>query len=206
MIIIGLTGNIGSGKSTVARRLLELGAQVLDSDIVTRELVAPGSPALAQIARAFGEAVLTPQGQLDRDQMGAIIFKDPSARARLEAILHPLVEGVFKERIRQYRQSPHPAPALVLEVPLLIEANMHGMVDVVWLVAADQETQIRRVMARNGLTREQTLQRVAAQMPQEKKAAYAQEIIDNSGTPEDTLRQVDKLWQELLPLSSKGSN
>jgi dephospho-CoA kinase len=196
-MIIGLTGNIGSGKSTVSSRLAHLGAEVIDTDQVSREAVAPGTPGLEMVVREFGQEVLTAGGELDRARMASIVFENPSARARLEAIIHPEVNRVVSRRISEYREGRGIAPVLVVEVPLLIESGMHTMMDEVWVVTADPGAQVERVMVRSGLSREEVLKRIKAQMPQEEKCRYADRIIDNSGPIEETIRQVDAAWAQL---------
>jgi dephospho-CoA kinase len=195
--VIGLTGNIGSGKSTVSRRLAELGAKVVDTDQTAREVVAPDTAGLDEIVKAFGNSVLTPAGELDRSKMGAIVFRDPKARAKLESIVHPLILSKVTKIIKEYRKGQNPGPALILEVPLLIESGMHHLVDEIWLVAVNPETQLQRVLSRDGLSIEQALQRIKAQMPQEQKKEYATKVIDNNGSFEETTGSVDKLWSEL---------
>lgn len=197
MKVIGLTGNIGSGKSTVSRRLGELGAVVADTDRIAREVVAPGTAGLDETVKIFGSSVLSPAGELDRAKMGSIVFQDPEARARLESIVHPLINREVVKRIEEYKKGPNPAPALVIEVPLLIESGMHRLMDEIWLVTVDPATQLNRVISRDGLTTEQALQRIKSQMPQEQKIKYATKIIDNNGSPGETHAQVDKLWGEL---------
>ncbi|MCL6611539.1 MAG: dephospho-CoA kinase [Peptococcaceae bacterium] len=196
-MIIGLTGNIGSGKSTVSRRLAQLGAEVIDTDLVARDVVAPGTPGLERIVREFGPEVLNGNGELDRARMASIVFGDPAARARLEAIVHPEVNRVVSRRIANYREGGGSAPVLVVEVPLLIESGMHRMMDEIWVVTVDPGVQVERVMARSGLSREEVLMRIKAQMPQEEKCGYADRVIDNSGPVEETIRQVDAIWTEL---------
>ena len=196
-MIIGLTGNIGSGKSTVSRRLDELGAEVIDTDQVARDVVAPDTPGLEKIVREFGPGVLGSSGELDRAGMASLVFNNPGARARLEAIIHPEVVRVVALRISDYREGRGITPLLVVEVPLLIEAGMHGMMDEIWVVTVSPEAQVKRVMTRSGLSREDVLKRIKAQMPQEEKLKYADRVIDNSGNIEETIRQVDSLWVQI---------
>ncbi|MFZ5651946.1 MAG: dephospho-CoA kinase [Bacillota bacterium] len=196
-MIIGLTGNIGSGKSTVSRRLAQLGAEVVDTDLVSRDAVAPGTWGLKRITDEFGPGVLNENGELDRAKMAAIVFENPGARKTLESIIHPEVIRVVGQRIEEYRRGLGSAPALVVEVPLLIEAGMDKMMDQIWVVTVDREVQVERVMSRSGLSREDVLGRINAQMSQEEKRKYAHRIIDNSGHLEDTVRQVDAIWSEI---------
>ncbi|KFD42098.1 dephospho-CoA kinase [Peptococcaceae bacterium SCADC1_2_3] len=198
MIIIGLTGNIGSGKSFVSRRLRELGAQVINTDIVAREVVAFGAPALEKIVRKFGRETLRSDGTLDRKYIGAKVFRDANALVSLNAIVHPQIRKELIKQIKTFKRQKKAEPkVLVIEVPLLIEAKMQDLVDEVWLITVDEETRLKRVMTRDGLTEEEVRLRLAAQMPQEEKKAYAHRIINNNGNIKDLLTQVDKLWSEL---------
>jgi dephospho-CoA kinase len=197
-VIIGLTGNIGSGKSTVSGRLAELGAEVIDTDILAREVVAPGTAGLKKIVEAFGSGMLDENGELDRAAMAAIVFDDPGARARLEGIIHPEIYRRVEDSISQYRSGQGKAPALVVEVPLLIESGWNGKMDETWVVTTGPEEQVRRVMSRSGMSREDVVKRIAAQMSQEEKCRYADRIIDNGGAREKTRKQVDALWKELI--------
>lgn len=198
MKIIGLTGNIGSGKSTVSRRLRELGAEVMDTDQVSRDVVAPGTQGLNEIVNAFGPEILTPEGSLDRGKMGSIVFADSKAMKRLESIIHPRIKQVVEDRIREYKSGRGDSPALVIEVPLLFESGWHGYMDEVWLVTVAPDVQLQRIMSRDKLTREQALNRMNSQMPQERKIKLAQKIINNSGPIEETIARVDALWRELI--------
>lgn len=198
MVIVGLTGNIGSGKSTVLHRLARLGAEVIDADHVSRDVVAPGSPGLEKIVKGFGPGVIDENGELDRAKMAAIVFEDPEARVMLEAIVHPEVIRVVGRLISEYREGRGRAPVLVVEAPLLIESGMHGMMDEVWLVTVSPETQVRRVVARSGISGEEVMQRIKVQMPQEEKRKYAHRVIDNSGSIDETIMQIDAIWARLM--------
>jgi dephospho-CoA kinase len=199
MLIVGLTGGIASGKSTVSRILRELGAPVVDADAVVREVQAPGSPVLTAIARTFGPAVLRPDGSLDRAALGRIVFADAQSRRQLEAIVHPEVRRRMWEAVAHYRQEGR--PVVVLDVPLLFESGWHQWVDRVWLVYVDRETQLRRLMARDGLGPEEAAQRIAAQMSLEEKRALAHLIIDNRGTEAETRTQVEAAYASLAKLN-----
>lgn len=166
-MIIGLTGNIGSGKSTVSRRLAHLGAEVIDTDMVSRDAVTPGTVGLKRIIGEFGPGVLNEKGELDRAKMASIVFQNPGARKLLESIIHPEVIRVVGRRIDEYRSGRGSAKALVVEVPLLIESGMDKMMDQIWVVTVDREVQVERVMARSGLSRDDVLSRINAQMSQE---------------------------------------
>lgn len=193
-MLIGLTGSIASGKSSVAKYLKKLGAHVIDADQVARQVVMPGTPALEEIVSSFGPGILTPDVTLNREKLASIVFKDPRARETLEKITHPRIEKEVNQQISSFF-ADHPKGILVLEVPLLIETGWHQKVDQVWLVTVDEGTQLRRLVTRDKLTLEQARERIASQMPQAEKAKYARVIIDNSGSTEKTLEQVQKFWE-----------
>lgn len=197
MNIIGLTGGIASGKSTVSRILERLGAVVIDADQLAREAVMSGTPAHRAIVAAFGEGVLLPDGAIDRKALGNIIFADSSARKRLEAITHPAIRDLAERRLAELRRTG--VSVAVYMAALLIEAGATDRVDEVWVVYVDRETQVRRVMARDGLSRSEAEQRLAAQMPMEEKAARGQVVIDNNGTPEGLERQIEEIWAKRFP-------
>lgn len=197
MTIIGLTGGIASGKSTVSRILERLGAVVIDADQLAREAVMPDRSAHQAIVAAFGEGVLLPDGTIDRKALGRIIFADPSARKRLEAITHPAIRELAEQRLAELRRSG--VSVAVYMAALLIEAGATDRVDEVWVVYVDRETQVRRVMARDGLSRSEAEQRLAAQMPMEEKAERGQVVINNNGTPEELERRVKGVWSKRFP-------
>lgn len=197
MVVIGLTGGIASGKSTVSRILRELGAAVIDADAIVHELQQPGAPVTLAIAREFGPGVIRPDGSLDRAALGQIVFGDAARRKALEAIVHPAVRERMWSDVERCRAEGR--AAAVLDVPLLIESELHRTVDRVWLVYIDRDLQIQRLMARDGLPRSQAEQRIAAQMSLDEKRAYADVIIDNRGTMESTRDQVVAAWREVSP-------
>lgn len=193
MRVFGLTGGISSGKSTVSSMLAAHGAAIIDADVVARQVVEPGTPAFAEIAAVFPEAIIG--GALDRAKLGARIFKNPDDRARLNAIIHPRVR---EETLRQLQTLAEAgAPLVINDVPLLIENRLHESMDGVILVVTPPEAQRARLMARNGLTAEQADERIASQLPLDEKRKYARWVIDNGGSLEETGRQVDELWQQL---------
>jgi dephospho-CoA kinase len=194
MRLIGLTGGIGSGKSTVARMLADRGAAVVDADLLAREVVEPGQPALAEIAAEFGPSVLLPDGRLDRAALGAVVFADAARRERLNAITHPRVGALMQERIAAALATS--APLVAVDIPLLFEASRQSLFEGVLLVWVPPEVQLHRLVARDGISEDEARARVAAQMPIDDKRALATWVIDNSGSPGDVERQVDRWWRE----------
>lgn len=197
MKLVALTGGIASGKSTVARMLQELGAEVVDADALAREVVSPGSPALREVVAAFGEEFLLPTGELDRSKLAEVVFSDPQARARLNAIVHPRVRDRMREEVERIRRQ-RPDAVVVLDVPLLFDVplpELEGLPAVV--VYASPQTQLRRLVERDGLSPEQARRRLAAQRPLREKLARARWVVDNDGDPAHTARQVRGLWEEL---------
>lgn len=211
MTVIGLTGNIGSGKSTVSKRLQQLGAEIVNADEVARKLVAPGSPTLAKIVAAFGPAVLKQDGSLDRKKLGAVVFSNPDNVARLNRITHPAIVNYIKEKIKTFRNRAEYTSCppgqknkvLVVEAPLLIETGLHTMVDLIWVVKIDRQTQTRRIMERDNLSPQEVYNRIKSQLPQEEKIRHADLVIDNSGSLEKTLAQVDQAWYQLTGVGEK---
>ncbi|MDF9408575.1 dephospho-CoA kinase [Pelotomaculum isophthalicicum JI] len=198
MLVIGLTGNIGSGKSTVSRYLESLGSVVIDADQVAREIVQPGTPALAEIVKVFGPGVLNSDGTLDRKKTSSIVFTDPDALAKLNAITHPrIVEAIESEKIKFNNLPDSRDRLLVIDAPLLIEVGLHKSVDEIWVVKVDAQKQVERLIERDGLSDEEARKRVAAQMPQVEKLKYARRVIDNNGSPEETKRQIDQHLADL---------
>jgi dephospho-CoA kinase len=191
--LIGLTGNIGTGKSAVAQMLAELGAEAIDADQVTREVMRAGTPAHAAIVEAFGPGVLAAGGEIDRQRLGEIVFADPAALAQLETIVHPATIEAVNRRI-----AASAACVVVVEAIKLIEAGMADGCDSVWVTACRPEQQVERVMAARGLTRAEVEQRVQAQPPQEEKTALADVVIDTSGTLARTQEQVQEAWKRLI--------
>ena len=191
MLRIGLTGGIGSGKSTVSALLAERGAVIVDADRIAREVVAPGTPGLAQVVEAFGEAVVAADGSLDRQALAAIVFGDAQARARLDGIVHPLVRARSLERLAAVPEGA----VVVNDVPLLVETGQAASYDLVLVVEADPATRISRLVQR-GLSAEDARARMAAQATDEQRRAVADVVLDNSGTQEELAEQVDRFWAE----------
>jgi dephospho-CoA kinase len=196
MYIVGLTGGIASGKSTVARRLVELGAVHVDADAISREVVEPSTSGLAAVVDEFGPAVLTQDGSLDRAALGAIVFTDPEARARLEAIIHPRVHARTAELIAE-AQAENPAAVVVYDVPLLVEARRELRFDLIVVCEAPAETRIERLLTNRGMSRDEAERRIGAQATDEERRAVADVIIDTSTTRQHTFDQVDELWRDV---------
>jgi dephospho-CoA kinase len=188
---IGLTGGIGSGKSTVSALLAAHGAVVVDADRIAREVVEPGTPGLAAIVDAFGRQMLTPDGTLDRPALAAVVFADPEARRTLDGIVHPLVRA----RGRELEAAAPSGSVVVHDVPLLVETGQASSYDLVLVVLADVATRVARLLQR-GLTAEDARARIAVQATDDQRRAVADVILDNSGTPEELAGQVDRVWAE----------
>lgn len=199
MLIIGLTGGIGSGKTAVSDRFAALGVPVIDADRLSRELVAQGQPALAEIAAAFGPAVLTAAGELDRAALGRRVFADPAARRRLEAILHPRIRAAMQERIATLT-----APYVVLVIPLLLETGQTDLVDRVLVVDASPQRQRERVRQRDRLPDERIEQLLAAQVDRATRLAAAHDVIDNESDLATLDSAVAALHANYLKLSARS--
>ena len=200
-MIIGLTGTIGSGKSTVSARLAKLGALVLDADTISREAVTKGADGLNKIAEVFGKEVIDANGELDRKALAGIVFSDESKRLILNGIIHPQVLKALKERTHG-EKALNPDRMIVWDVPLLIEVGWVEYVDSVWLVTAPEQTRINRITARDGCTIKQAQSRICAQMSEEEKARFSNEIIDNGGSLEQLYQRVDALYSEYSNMQS----
>lgn len=195
-MVLGLTGSIACGKSTVSRMFQDRGATVVSADQLAREVVLPGSPVLAQLVERFGRGILQPDGHLDREGLARLIFADPEARADLNRLTHPAIARLAEGRLRQLRSQG--LPLIVYEAPLLFEAGAEDRVDQVLVVRVDPVIQLQRLMDRDRLDAEEARRRIAAQMPQERKLARADLVLDNSGSLEETERQVAALFARLM--------
>jgi dephospho-CoA kinase len=195
MRTVGLTGGIGTGKSTVAAMLRELGATVIDADEATRAVQSRGSDGLRQLVAEFGDGILTPDGDLDRARLADVVFGDPEARRRLNGIVHPLVRQWMAER--QQEAVERGDPVVVLDIPLLFEARGAGAFETVLLVYAPDEVALRRLVELRGMSVEQARARMAAQLPIEEKRALATHVIENTGGRDELRRQVVRVWAEL---------
>lgn len=195
MIQIALTGGIASGKSTVAKRLVELGAVLIDSDVLAREVVAPGTDGLAAIEREFGASVIAADGSLDRAALGAIVFSDSGARETLNGITHPAIRA----RSRELVEAADDAAIVVHDIPLLVETASArlGSFDHVLVVEADDATRLDRLVTLRGMSRADAERRIASQASNAERRAIATAVIDSNGSLDDTLRQVDEYWQAI---------
>lgn len=195
---VGLTGGIASGKSAVAQRLAEHGALIIDADLLAREVVAPGTAGLQEIRQQFGDTVIAEDGSLNRPALGAIVFENDDARARLNAIIHPRVRAAATE----IREAAAPGSVVVEDIPLLVETGQQERFECVVVVQAPHEERIRRMVEDRGMSPDEAESRIRAQATDEQRAAAADVVLDNSGTLEELREQVDQLWEKL---SNKGS-
>lgn len=194
MTRIGLTGGIGSGKTTVAAMLAERGAVIIDADAIARELVEPGGEALAELVTEFGPRILAADGALSRGELAALAFSDPRATERLNAIMHPLIRAEAERRI-----AAHPdAPVIVYDMPLLVETGQASLVDTVVVVDVPEEVQVDRAVRLRGLDEEDVQRRMSVQATRSTRLAAADVVIDNSGDEAATAAQVEALWQSLV--------
>lgn len=196
MTLIGLTGGIASGKSTIGARLAALGAVRIDADQLARDAVAEGSPGLARVVERFGAGVLRPDGSLDRAALGETVFADPEALASLNGIVHPEVRRLAEARIAEAR-SADPAAVIVYEIPLLVETDRGGEWDLVVVADAPIEQRIARMVTLRGMSETDARRRVANQASDAERRAVADVVIDTSGSEADTLAQVDRLWERV---------
>ncbi len=198
MKVFGLTGGIATGASTVAKVFRELGAIVIEADQVGRELVVPGSDVLAKIVGIFGPKILTRDGTLDRKKLADIIYKDEAARRRLNALIHPLIQRRILQDLGRLRDE-QPDAIVIVDVPLLLDTTGPEAfeLDGVIVVSTDRATQLKRLRSRDKISPEDAERRLAAQRPVAEKAEDADWVIDNSGSEEETRRQVDMMWEEL---------
>jgi dephospho-CoA kinase len=196
VLVVGLTGGIGSGKSEVSRRLAALGAVIVDADAIAREVVRPGSDGLAKVVAEFGADILTADGSLDRDALAARVFGDDAARARLNAVVHPLVGARSTQLIAEAAEADAHA-VIVNDVPLLVEAGVADRYEVVVVVAAEPQTQLRRLLEQRGMTEADARARIAAQAPLADKLAIADYVIRNDADLDSLQAQVEQVWSAL---------
>ena len=200
-LLVGLTGGIGSGKTLIASIFKKYGAHIIDADIVCRELVQPGQPALQEIAQAFGHDILDSSGKLDRHKMAAIVFNDVKRKQDLENILHPLVFAE-EQKIYQKTRLQNPQALVIIDAALLIESGNYKSVDKVVLVSCDEDNQIQRTLKRGGLDRDEIVNRIRSQMPLSEKRKFADYIIENDSTEEQLRESVKNLSQTLFKLAA----
>ena len=200
-LTIGLTGGVASGKSLVAAMFVSLGAQLIDTDIVAREVVAPGEPGLAAVRAVFGDSVLTREGELDRGKMRALVFADAAKRQSLEAILHPLIRARTLEQL-----GAAAGPYVLVAVPLLVETGFGKLVDRVLVVDCPVDVQVARLMKRDGLAESGARAMIEAQTDRAARLEAADDVIDNSGSIDATRKQVEKLHHRYLELAARHRN
>jgi dephospho-CoA kinase len=196
MFVIGLTGGIGSGKSTVSDMLRAKGAAIVYADQIGHEVYRPGAPAWQEIVDAFGRQMLDDDGQIDRRRLGQVVFSDPEARRRLDAITHPAMEEMMAERLEELRRQG--IGVAVLEAAILIEAGWAHLVDEIWLTVVSPALAAQRSMERSGLSREQAEARIAAQLSNEERLKHAQVVIDTDCSLAEVAQRVDELWDDLM--------
>jgi len=201
VFLIGLTGGIASGKSTVAKLLASYGAETIDADQVARDVVAPGSAGLSEVIKEFGSEVLMESGELDRVVLGRIVFEEPSKRKRLEEILHPLI----KQRTNQLLAEAS-SPVVVYAVPLLVEANVDYPFDMILTVEAGVANQIERMVRSRGLSEEDAMKRISAQASESARRERADMVIDSSGSREQLEKQIALLWPKIEQAASEKNN
>jgi dephospho-CoA kinase len=190
---VGLTGGIGSGKSAVASALVEHGAVLIDADVLAREVVEPGTPGLARVRAEFGDAIIAPDGSLDRPALGRLVFADPGRREALNRIVHPLVRA----RARELESAAATDSVVVHDIPLLVETGQAGSFDLVLVVDAPDEVRLERLVADRGMSPQDVRARISAQADRATRLAAADVVLDNSGSPAQLRAQVDRLWPRL---------
>ncbi|MFC1913874.1 dephospho-CoA kinase [Chloroflexota bacterium] len=195
MKIIGLTGGIGTGKSTVAQFLAEMGAAVIDVDKVGHKALKPGSDVFQQIVAAFGKEIINADGDIDRAGLGRMVFSSPQARKRLNEIIHPAMYNMVTARLEKYRKQG--VKVVVLDAPLLLDAGWENLADVVWVTVADETTVVERLKERSGLSADEIKARIRSQPPSEERVKHADAVIDTRCTPDKLKAKVKELWQRL---------
>ena len=201
-VLLGVTGGVATGKTAACRMLEELGARTIDFDVLSRVVVDPGKPAWKEVVAYFGKQVLLEDKTLDRKKLSEIVFRDPEKRKKLEGFLHPRIYGEFNRRVREYA-AQDPEVIIQAAVPLLIEANLQYLFHKILLVYIPAEMQIKRLMERDHISREMAVKILNSQLPIEEKRSYADFIVDNSGSLEETKRQVEEIWKKLKRISER---
>lgn len=195
MKVIGLTGGIGSGKSAVARLLAELGAIIIDADKIGHEALKPDTEIWQEVVAAFGQQILTPDGNINRKKLGEIVFGNPESLSTLNQIMHPRMYETIKAQLEGYRQRG--VRVVVLEAPLLLEAGWTSLVDEVWVTVASEATVLRRLQERTGLSEPESLARIRSQLPVKEQVSHADIVIDTDYNLDELRVNIEKLWQEL---------
>ncbi len=193
--VIGLTGGIGSGKSTVSQCLAELGAVIIDADKVGHEAFKPNTEAWREVVAAFGRQLITSSGEIDRKKLGEIVFSQPESLSRLNQIMHPRMYDMMKAQIEEYRRQG--VDVVVIEAAILIEANWTSLVDEVWVTVAPEATVLKRLKEQRGLAEEETLARIRSQLSSEERVKHADVVINNDGEPDEVKATVKELWAGL---------
>lgn len=197
-LIVGLTGGIASGKSIVGAMFVKLGAGLVDTDVIAREVVAPGQPGLEAVRSAFGPGILLPSGEINRAALRSLVFADPNKRRELEAILHPLIRGRTRQKLAELE-----TPYALVAVPLLLETNFAELVDRILVVDCPESAQLERLMRRDAIPRDEALAMVRSQVDRATRLKAAHDVIDNSTTPEATRRQVEHLHHRYRDLAAQ---
>lgn len=201
-IVLGITGGVATGKTTVTEMFRELGAETLSADEIARDVLAPGSPAACEVVRRFGPSILAPDGSIDRRALGEIVFSDPEARGALNSITHPHIIAIMEDRIRRFRAATGCRGVMAVEIPLLVESDLTWLVNKVIVVAAEQETQMNRLTTR-GLSIDQARQRIDAQIPIGEKLPLADWVVTTEGSLQETLRQVELIWRQVGEIAGR---
>ena len=202
MIVIGLTGGIASGKSSVSRMLAEMGAEIIDADKLGHELLKAHTEAWERLVDSFGEDILMPDGDIDRQKLGKVVFHDPKALQQLNDIMHPRIHRMVEEKIENLRR--HQVDVVVLEAALLLEAGWSPLVEEAWVTIIPESTALQRLMNRDNLTREQALARIRSQIPVQERVKQADVLIDTSGSLPQVRTKVMELWNDLQKRAKKG--
>ena len=196
MKVVGLTGNIASGKTEVAKIFKDLGARVIDADQIAREVVKPGEIVWEEIHKEFGEDILNPDRTINRLKLGEIVFNDNEKRDRINKITHPRIIERMKELIKKYKRDN--VKVVIIEATLIVEkGGLKDTIEELIVVTSDKETQIKRILERDGFKREEAISRIESQMPITEKVKHASYVIDNSGTLSETRKQVEEVWEKL---------
>jgi len=191
---LGLTGGLATGKSTAAEILASLGAEIIDADRIAHQVLAPEGEAYSQVAASFGRSILTDEGKIDRKELGRIVFSSPDKRKQLEKLTHPHITAEIEKQLKNARNSSK----TVLEAPLLFEAGLENLVEEIWVISARLELQVERLKERDGLSREESLRRINAQLALTEKQKRADLVINNNGTREEFKEKIEKAWDDWL--------